>query len=147
MPDYPDHCIRGVRDGKQINPAEGRALSACFAPYEKTAEARDDGCQETSINWEDSDQVLEFTLNYRAKPTAYYTFPLGAVRVPREKIDAVNTYEQVRDSIFYERRPVEGNDYHGNIVFKTGLTKTQISFICTLLAASSSNIHTREVMR
>jgi hypothetical protein len=143
MPDYPDHCIRGIREGKHFNPVEGRALSACFAPYEKTAEARDDGCQETSINWEDNDQVLHFTLNYRVNPAALYSFPNGAVRVPKEKIDAVNTYEQVRDSIFYERRAVEGNDYHGNIVFNSGLSKTQISFICTLLAAASSKVYTR----
>jgi hypothetical protein len=76
-------------------------------------------------------------------PAAFYSFPNGAVRVPKEKIDAVNTYEQVKDSIFYERRPVAGNDYHGNIVFKTGLSKTQISFICTLLAAASSKVYTR----
>ena len=143
MPDYPDNCIRGIRESKHINHDERRALGACFAPYAKTAEAREDGCQETSINWEDNDRVLEFTLNYRTNPTAYFAFPNGAVRIPREKIDAVNTYEQVRDSIFYERRSVEGNDYHGNIVFNTGLSKTQISFICTLLAAASSKVHTR----
>lgn len=98
---------------------------------------------ETSINWEDNDGVMSFTLNYRVNGETNLAFPNGAVRVPTEKLDAINTFDGTRDSIFYERAKIAGNDYHGNIVFKKHLSKTQINFIINMLAAASSKVRTR----
>lgn len=143
MPDFPENCIRGIRKKDQIS-QDGIPLAALFNPYSKTTESRTDGGQETSINWEDNDEVLSFTLKYKPSQNENISFPNGAVRVPVEKINNINTFDGTRDSIFYERQPLETNEYHGNIVFKGGLSKTQIGFISTMLAAAASKIFTRE---
>ena len=147
MCDFPDNCIRGIAKRTQISIDRANVLAAVFMPNSKTAETREDGCQETSINWEDNEEVMSFTLNHRPSPDQFFSYPNGAVRVPRAKIDDINTFNGTQDGVFYERQKIPGNDYHGNIVFKKELTKTQINFIANMLAAASSNIHTRETMK
>lgn len=143
MPDFPENCIRGIREKKYINPDGVTVFAALFTPYEKTAGNREDGCMETSINWEDNEEVMSFTLNYRVNGDTNLAFPNGAVRIPIEKMDAINTFDATRDSIFYERARISGNEYHGNIVFRKHLSKNQITFIANMLAAASSKVYTK----
>jgi len=90
---------------------------------------------------------MSFTLNHRSSKDQFFSYPHGAVRVSRAKIDDINTFNGTQDGVFYERQKIPGNEYHGNLVFKKKLTKNQITFIANMLAAASSNIHIRETMK
>ena len=57
--DYPDNCIRGLSKGCEIT-VEGFAPEHAF--YFDNVQ-RKDGWDEQSINWEDDESVIRFTLN------------------------------------------------------------------------------------
>jgi len=56
MSDFPDTCIRGIAKKNQISVDEVTVLAALYMPDSRTAETREDGCQEISINWEDNEE-------------------------------------------------------------------------------------------
>lgn len=137
MIDFPASCLRGVHKQDFITP-EGGVSSAVFHPDFRTAESRNDGGAETSVNWEDDDTVLDFTL--RLKTNSQYQFPHGAVRLRRQEIDHINRFSVSTNSLNYERAALEDNPYHGNIVFKRDLSKPTIKMIAAALALASSKI-------
>jgi hypothetical protein len=80
-------------------------------PDETTGFDRIDNGVETSINWEDDATVIKKTL---AHPSAQH----GCVRVLRDHVASVARITKVAPNcLTTERRPVEGNPHHGNIVF------------------------------
>jgi|SRR5215211_419691 len=97
---FPENCIRGIKENKNISNDGTTVLAALFLPAARTAQTRDDGHTETSINWEDNESVLSFTLNYRLSQNAYFAYPNGAVKIPREKIDEINTFNGTKDGVF-----------------------------------------------
>jgi hypothetical protein len=125
MDDYPDFCLRGLRKSDINN---NSLNSNAFYPDENTASTRLDRGMETSINWEDNETVVELTLHY---------FPTGYARIARSAIHTVNSLPGVNNSLSYERKPENNNPYHGNIVYKTGLTKSQMRAISTSIILCS----------
>jgi hypothetical protein len=142
MNDFPEHCIRGVGKEKYIYD-DDTVSAGLFIPDKRTASTRGDGGFETSINWEDNNDVLVFTLEYRDENN-HLAFPHGAVRVPRQEIDHVNELESTRDTLTYERGPLPDNPYHGNIVFRGSLPNPRLTMIANILAAASSKVYRRE---
>ena len=134
---FPDNCIRGVRKQDHVT-AEGGVASVVFQPDSRTAENRADGGAETSINWEDDETVLDFTLNH--KINGQYQFAHGAVRLARREIDRINRHPASTNSLTYERAPLPDNAYHGNIVFRKDLSKPTIKMIASALALASSSV-------
>jgi len=134
MTDFPEFCIRGIRSPKHISP-EGEIHGDAFLPDDRTAHTRDDNGKETSINWEDDDSALEFSLNI---------FQFGVVRVARTELDRINSVPRAKNDISYERKRVNGNDYHGNIVFHSHLPMIRIRTIAATLAHSCSSPITKE---
>jgi hypothetical protein len=135
--DFPDNCLRGVRKQEFITP-EGGVSSAVFHPDFRTSESRADGGAELSINWEDNETVLEFTINL--KSNGYYQFAYGAVRLPRQEIDHINRFPSSMDGLSYERAPLPDNPYHGNIVFRQDLSKPTVKMVAAALALASSKL-------
>lgn len=112
--DLPSACLRGIRVPKWV---EGNAvLFEAFIPDSNTSASREDKGEETSVNWEDDGDVLART---QREQNAQH----GVARVLKENIEYVRTRRQTLDMLFGERREIEGNRHHGNIVFKAGLTK------------------------
>jgi hypothetical protein len=131
---FPDNCIRGIRKKDFLTP-EGIS-SAVYLPDERTAQNREDGGLETSINWEDDGTVLNFTLRNPA-------YQWGVARLPRATIDYLNVQPASANALSYERAPLEGNPYHGNIVFRQNLSKVTRNMIAGTLALAST-IFTQE---
>jgi hypothetical protein len=138
--DFPDHCLRGISKGHIQNtlPELNKVSAVVFYPDESTSAYRLDSGTETSINWEDDDKALEFTLNQTKDDLPQ--FPGGAVRLSRTAIEYVNTRPGMQGSLSYERAPLPENQYHGNIVFRANLSKHVIKMIAAALAMESSQI-------
>jgi len=135
--DLPDHCLRGLRTADLSK--DGQVSAQAFKPNEKTAGARDDGAQESSVNWEDDDTVLHQTLTARNE-SGSLLFAHGAVRVPRAELDHVAGLPQVQHGFSYERSALPGNPYHGNLLFHKHLPKQTINLIIAFLALVSSPV-------
>ena len=143
MLDFPNYCIRGIRKKSFFYDDTDTASSALYIPDSRTSKDRSDGGSETSINWEDNDKVLEFTLQ-SLDENSLIAFPYGAVRLARNALDDVNKLASTINTITYERQERPGNPYHGNIVYKSGLAHHIITMIANVLAASSSNVQRKK---
>ena len=141
MPDFPNLCIRGIQKAKHVHTDTDTVSSLLFIPDNRTRELRSDGGDETSINWEDNDSVLEFTLDSKDEnnPTSL-AFPHGAVKLPRKILDEVVNSPTTYDSIKYERQELPHNPFHGNIVFRAGLPNHTITMIANVFAYSCSKV-------
>jgi hypothetical protein len=125
MRSCPDNCIRGVRKKDWIQ--EGVVSFLAFEPNYNTYSSRADQGYETSINWEDNDKVVEFTLS---QETGKY----GALVLPRKLIDAVNEKPRSKGCIKYERQKSKSNPYHGNVVFTDRQPKALVRLMAAHLA-------------
>ena len=140
MSNYPDNCIRGLKSEDWRQPNSNLAASCAFHfDYDSQ---REDNCSELSINWEDDNKTVQFTLNQKrqdGKPQ----FKIGVVRLPTNDIDLLNTKPACNGTLSYERRPLDDNPHHGNILLsKTIDRKIMKSLIAPTLAMHSSPINT-----
>ena len=71
---------------------------------EKDAPKRPDGCWETSINWEDDGCAIDHIIHKH----------FGVLRVSLCDLEYV---EKLGQPLSKERRAIEGNPYHGNLLF------------------------------
>lgn len=130
MKDMPDFCIRGIFKSSLITP-EGDILADVFIPDDRTKKDREDGGSEVSINWEDDEEAVKFTLK---------KYPNGVVRLAKTEIDRVNMAERANNDLSYERTPKADNIYHGNIVFHNHLRPAKIREIAAVLATFCSSV-------
>ena len=135
--DYPSELIRGVANRDFLD-NEGRA-SALLFQFEDTD--RLDGFLESSICWLDNNDALIITMGQRRKDDATaYQFKIGVAVLSRAKLDNVIKSPNAKDAISYERRPTEGNPYHGNILIKSNIEKKTRTMIAGTIAMCTDKI-------
>lgn len=133
---YPDNCIRGIPN-KSFLIEDGSIGSHLF--HFKPEDGREDGWIEQSINWEDDDLAIEFTLN-QTKENGERQFKAGVAKIPRDEIDRLSRLPTVNGILSYERRAVENNQYHGNLLLKTNVPKPTMRKIAAGIALAVSEI-------
>ena len=102
---------------------DGLIATDAFVPDPKTSSNRQDG----GLNWEDDSHAEAFT--FRDQQNAGH----GAARLERSDAEHAGRGPGARGiRMFCERRILEANPYHGNLVFVTGLPK----HVCRQVAAA-----------
>lgn len=102
------------------------------------------GVEECSINWNDDAGAL-MQLASQEKDDGSKQFKFGACRIPRSSFDYARSLASATAFEFgYERRPIDGNDYHGNLLCKTGLNKASKRMLCGMLAMMYDELYSRE---
>jgi hypothetical protein len=119
---------------EQLVDAEGRVHSAAF--HFSLEQERTDGCWEASINWEDHETVIQFTLS-QTNRDGNPQFKCVVV-LARAKIDWYRENSSARGLLSYERQPLEGNPFHGNLLLKDRLEKRFRNQIAGALATLAS---------
>jgi len=138
---FPDNCIKGIPNKKDFMLEDGSIASHLFSFKEE--HNRDDGWCEQSINWEDDNLAIQFTLNQK-KENGDWQFKAGIVLLPRTEIDRLNKQPTVNGILSYERRERECNCYHGNILLRSDTPKPTKRKIAAGLALSVSELILRE---
>ena len=138
---YPDNSIKGIPNNDFIVKADGSVGSHFF--HWKPEHARDDGWTEQSINWQDDESVVEFTLS-QTKDNGELQFKAGVAIVPRSEIDRLSNLPSVQRLISYERQEYEWNPYHGNILLSSKVPKQTMRKIAASLALSVSAVIRRD---
>ena len=132
--DYPDNCIRGLSKGCEIT-VEGFAPEHAF--YFDNVQ-RKDGWDEQSINWEDDESVIRFTLNQK-KENGDIKYVNGVAVISRYNIDRLID-RMAKGLLRYERKRIDGNRYHGNILLKSGTSKKAMKIIAAGISLSVEKI-------
>lgn len=97
-----------------------------------------EGWYRSSINWEEneSDERPLNHLLHQPNQGGDIQFKAGVVRVPRNSIDRIIEQHEIEDKLMYEEEPLEGNEFHGNLMFHQKLisSREDKAQICTALA-------------
>lgn len=133
---FPDSCLRGIPNTSYL--VEDGSVGAHLFHFEDKS-TRDDEWIEQSISWEDDSAALALTLNQK-KENGELQFKAGAVRIPRDELDRLSRQPTVTGFISYERRPLENNPYHGNLLLRSGVPKPTMKKIAAGIALAVSEI-------
>jgi len=133
---YPRNSIKGIPNNDFVI-ADGSVGSHLF--HFRDEHKRDDGWVEQSINWEDDESVIDFTLQQK-KEDGELQFKAGVAIVPRSEIDRLKNRPTIKGMLSYERRPLDNNPYHGNFLLKAEVPKPTMKKIAAGLALAVSEI-------
>jgi hypothetical protein len=120
--EFPENCIKGIPHASFVR--DGWIGSELF--YFKDRDLRLDGWVEQSINWQDDENAVGFTLRQVKKETGEFQFKAGVAVLPRVEIDRIRSRYAHLDMLSYERQPLEDNYYHGNILLQRQMLKMPI---------------------
>lgn len=131
---YPKEFLRGISNKDYVE--NGHVLYAAFQFDEK---GRQDRNLEASINWLDDDGAISLAINQR-KENGKIQFPGGVARIDLEFAKMIlHNFSQTGFS--YERKPLENNKYHGNLLLLNSLSKqTRQMLMSGLALAAGTNI-------
>lgn len=127
---FPDSFWRGISSKEFVY--DGYVLASAFQ-FDK--DVREDDFVELSINWNDSDEALERVLSQR-KANGKIQFSVGAVKLSLPEVKTRLSMFMDRKQFSYERRPIEGNEFHGNLLMSSEISsnKSRAALITNALA-------------
>jgi hypothetical protein len=122
---YAREFFRGVSLREHLNEDLSARASVFTFDEKRTASQRTDSNEEESINWNDDQNALNFTLNQKKKNSDTYMF-IGVITLRRKDIDYIRKLPTIRDILSYERKNDEDNPeniYHGNLLLRKDTPK------------------------
>jgi len=119
--EYPDYCLRGIRNKDFLVPGEKAAASNLF--FLGNGKLRSSGWREGSINWQDDENAIDFTMNIQSENGGDFAFKAGVAVLARERLDYVVRLGQAMGRFAYERQQLPENPYHGNLLLKDDTSK------------------------
>ncbi len=132
--EYPRELLRGISNKDFVQ--NGFVLATAFQ-FEDAD--REDNMNEASINWLDDDEAITIALEQR-KDNGKIQFPVGLAKIDLEKLKLILSGFSMED-FSYERAPIEGNKYHGNLLLNSIISKPIKQLIMNGLAlAAGTNI-------
>lgn len=131
---YPNNCLRGVFNKSAVR-TDGRPETEVFNQWQL-----DGGEFVQSINWEDDDGAIPFTLAQTRRDLETLQFPGGVAVLARIEIDNMMKWPANMGVLSYERAPEDGNRYHGNLRLGPGVTKPHRTQIAGALALAVSSV-------
>ena len=128
--EYPEKFIRGISSPDYVDEG-GRVSSSLF---QFLCMSREDEFYEASINWFDDEEALSKILDQRKENNdKEFQFKCGAAIINRSEADRITSNLAYKSIFAYERSPIDGNQYHGNLLRKDNAIKREIR---TVIAAS-----------
>lgn len=135
--EYPDCLYRGFTQQTVLPDGTLGGNAFDFKEFDNR------GIEECSINWGDDEGALR-QIAMQERDNGKKQFKFGACRIPRAEIDHIRGLAAAMARGFdYERRPVEGNLYHGNLLCKTSLSGANKRALCGMLAMLYDELYTR----
>ena len=113
---YPDSFYRGI--SKRCM-QDGFLLPESF----QIDGGRDDGFGEISITWNDETAAFDVIASQKNDRTGCFQFDAGISRIEIKVFEEQMKPQIMVKNVDYERRPTEGNKYHGNILVKDSLSR------------------------
>ena len=130
----PDEFIRGIANKDFVQ--NGHVLPSAFQFDEAD---RADGKHEASINWMDDVEAIHIALNQR-KVNGKLQFVGGVAKLNKSKVNLM--LASIEQGMFsYERRALDNNPYHGNLLLSGDISKPMKQMVMSALAlAAGTNI-------
>ena len=134
---FPEHFLRGF-NMKGCFTDEHNIATGAFQ-FSDFTESRNDNYHEASINWEDDDKAVLVLLEQKKEGTEEQMFKYGYARLPLNLVRMTLKSLIDKNYMAFERKPLENNPYHGNILILGNIKKQEKSMIQNSLAAIANN--------
>ena len=131
---FPNNSIRGILNFDCL--CKDRTFASLNLFAFQSERQRPDGWIEESINWEDNDSAIDFTLN-QTNENEQPKFKVGIAILPRSELDKLKKRTGIKRVFCYERAPVDDNHYHGNLLLHHDIEKPLKTMIRSVLAIAS----------
>jgi len=132
---YPENCIKGIPNSSYLS-EDSLVLSHLF--HFKIQDSREDGWIENSVNWEDDENAIDFTLGKRKNGD--FQFKAGVAIVQRSELDRLKDKPSIKGLLDYERARLPDNNYHGNILIRKETKTATMKKIAAGIALAVTNI-------
>jgi len=137
---YPDNCLRGISNQSQVQEDD---LVGTDVFYFLDDHTRADGTFEQSINWDDDENAIPFTLSQRRQDESLQ-FRGGVAVIARCDLDRLSKLPAFGEALSYDRQSLPENPYHGNLILAAGISKVRRKAIAVTLAMHVSRIILQE---
>jgi hypothetical protein len=138
---YPERLIRGIPNKTYL---DEETVSAHLFYFNKMAESkkednqsmREDGFYEESINWYDNEKSLQILLQQTklVKENSEIQFKAGAAILNRRELDHIRNRHILINKYTYERKAIEGNVYHGNLLCHSDISTKMMKMVAQAIA-------------
>ncbi|MDR1289689.1 MAG: hypothetical protein LBK06_00660 [Planctomycetaceae bacterium] len=129
---YPAKLIRGIPNSSYLD-KEGRASYRLFNTFQDMQ--RTDNYKEASINWYDEEEALLLIFNQKKQEDDdNCQFQEGAAILLREELDRIVNNSNYQGTLKYNRDPINGNKYHGNLLCRADSDKQLVTMIASCIA-------------
>ena len=132
-----DNFLRGFNI-KDCLTGEKNVAAGAFQFGDHT-DKRQDNYLEASVNWEDDANAITTLLTQKKEGTNEQMFKFGYARLPLNLVRTVLHSYVEKGYVDFERRPIDGNSYHGNILLRGDVKKPEKIIIQSNLAAIANN--------
>ncbi len=123
--------MRGITNNEFLTDEKEPNMNLFFF---KKSHLRYDELIEESINWEDDNGTMDFTLN-QTKENGEFRWKVGVAIVPREIIDIMSDRPNYNGLLSYERREEDSNPYHGNILLHNSVSQKKMKNLAGAIAS------------
>jgi hypothetical protein len=136
---YPDKLLKGIP--RNCITQEGFPSSEIFHFKRENSPEREDGFIENSINWNDDENALKFTLSQKKKDGSIQ-FESGVAVILKNELDRLKKLPLFKPFFDYERNSLLDNPYHGNLLLREEISKPTMKAIAGTLATHVEEIIT-----
>ena len=140
--DFPDTFIRGIPNNDFIDEESNYPKSDLFKNFEPNADRIDDFL-ELSINWNDDEGAMIKILEQKKENSSELQFKVWGAILDTNELKNLCKKPLTKDILKYERKEIENNEYHGNILMKNGTAKRKRNEIAAGLAFCVGDVHFR----
>lgn len=126
---FPENCLRGIQQKDKIL-EDGFVATDVF--YFDDNHVKENGDFEQSINWEDDEGAIPFTLAQKRSDNSLQ-FRGGVAILSRADSDRISKLP-AGNGLSYERQKLDDNPYHGNLVLTGSMSKVRRRAIAGTLA-------------
>lgn len=134
---FPECFLRGFNTNECYTKEHNIAIGAF--QFGNHTDKRNDNYHEASINWEDDEGAVKILLEQKKDETNELMFKYGYARLPLNLVKMTLKSLMVKNYLNFERKPLEYNPYHGNILISGSINKQEKSMIQNNLAAIANN--------
>lgn len=137
---FADELLRGIPN-KQFVDSDGSPSASLFHFGTKSNILhREDGFHEESINWHD-DQGAKNLIFAQKKENGELQFKAGIAVLIRKELDHIRSLPLVKNyQLFYERKAIDGNEYHGNLLLKSNTPTPIMKKIAAMIAMTVDEV-------
>jgi len=135
--DFPESCVRGIPNPDYVY-ENNTMLELDAFQFQRSHHNKE--WLEESINWNDEENVINFTLQTKEK-NGDIKYRGGVALIPERKLRKLKARFRTLNLFDYERSPIDGiNPYHGNLLIKTGINKTRKRVIRSAIVLACDKI-------